>query len=412
MKKFTAISLYTGAGGLDFGFEAAGFRTAVAVEMDEVCVKTLRKNRKWPVICDDINSVTSAKLLKKAKLKPGETDILIGGPPCQPFSKSGFWATGSTKRLKDPRASTLENFLRVLEDTRPRAFLLENVEGLGFRGKDEGLRYIRSRLDQINSEKGTTYIPFMAVLNAADFGVPQMRRRLFIVGARDGSEFIFPEATHAAGEFEETDRKSYVTAWDAIGSMKPTKSDGDLQLRGKWASLLPSVPEGENYLWHTDRGGGESLFGWRRRYWSFLLKLAKAAPSWTIQAQPGPATGPFHWDNRKLSIREMARLQTFPKTIDFAGSYSDGQRQLGNAVPSLLAEVLARAISEQLLGLAVVGKLMLAINPAAKSPPLPTPPKAVPPQFHPLRGNYEAHPGTGKGYRASVRELSVTALSA
>ena len=183
MKKLAAISLYTGAGGLDFGFEAAGFRTAVAIEMDDVCVRTLRLNRSWPVICGDINSVTTRRILAKAKLRRGEADVLIGGPPCQPFSKSGFWATGSTKRLDDPRASTLENYMRVLEEAKPRAFLLENVEGLGLRGKDEGLQHIRGRLDEINARQGTNYRPFTAVLNAADFGVPQLRRRFFVIGA-------------------------------------------------------------------------------------------------------------------------------------------------------------------------------------------------------------------------------------
>src|SRR6185312_12245754 len=120
----------------------------------------------------------------------------------------------------------------------------------------------------------------------------------------------------------------------------PAAAGAEHQLRGKWADLLPSIPPGMNYLWHTDRGGGEPLFGWRRRYWSFLLKLAPDQPSWTIQAQPGPATGPFHWDNRRLTGREMARLQTFPDDIQITGSLADAQRQIGNAVPSLLAEVL------------------------------------------------------------------------
>lgn len=101
MKKLTAISLYTGAGGLDFGFEAAGFRTTVAVELDELCVQTIQLNRRWPVIQADINSVGVDQILEKAKLKACEPDVLIGGPPCQPFSKSGFWATGSTKRLDE-----------------------------------------------------------------------------------------------------------------------------------------------------------------------------------------------------------------------------------------------------------------------------------------------------------------------
>jgi len=157
MKKLTAISLYTGAGGLDYGFEAAGFRTAVTVEMDERCVETLRSNRRWPTIQGDINSVGTEEILGKAKLRRSEPDVLIGGPPCQPFSKSGFWATGSTKRLEDPRASTLENYLRVLEETQPRAFLMENVEGLGFKGKDEGLLHIQNRLEEISASENSAF---------------------------------------------------------------------------------------------------------------------------------------------------------------------------------------------------------------------------------------------------------------
>src|SRR5262249_18489369 len=112
---------------------------------------------------------------------------------------------------------------------------------------------------------------------------------------------------------------------------------------------LPSIPEGENYLWHTARGGGMPLFGWRTRYWSFLLKLAKDRPAWTIQAQPGPATGPFHWTNRRLSSQELCRLQTFPDGLQFDCGRNDVQRMLGNAVPSLVAEVIAREIRGQLL---------------------------------------------------------------
>lgn len=404
MKKFTAISLYTGAGGLDYGFEAAGFRTAVAVEMDERSVETIRLNRRWPVIQDDINAVPTKDILAKAKLRAGEADVLIGGPPCQPFSKSGFWATGTTKRLQDPRASTLENFLRVLEEAKPRAFLLENVEGLGFRGKDEGLQYVHSRLDEINAKQGTRYRAFTAILNAVDFGVPQLRRRLFVVGARDGVTFTFPAPTHFASDELLGGKNRHLTAWDALRGVRLLKSEHEeLRVRGKWADLLPTIPEGQNYLWHTERGGGEPLFGWRRRYWSFLLKLAKDAPSWTIQAQPGPATGPFHWENRRLSVREMAKLQTFPD-VQIARSYADAQRQLGNAVPSLLAEVLARAISLQLLGRSINGGLALAIKPSKQLAPAPQKPTKVPTAYLSLRGEHDAHPGTGRGYRASQRQ--------
>jgi DNA (cytosine-5)-methyltransferase 1 len=402
--RLTVISLYTGAGGLDYGFEAAGFRTAVALEFDEICVQTLRRNRRWPVIAEAIGEVDTRRILRTGGMKVGTADVLIGGPPCQPFSKSGHWATGYAKRLADPRAATLEEYLRVLEDAQPRTFLMENVEGLGFRGKDEGLQYIRQRLAQINKRKRTRYRCDVEVLNAADFGVPQLRRRLFIVGARDGRNFHFPDRTHAdPGNPSLLAGETYRTAWDAFHDLS-ADSNEDLRVRGKWADLLPSVPEGQNYLWHTDRGGGEPLFGWRRRYWSFLLKLAKNLPSWTIQAQPGPATGPFHWSSRRLSVREMSRLQTFPGDIELAGDYADAQRQLGNAVPSLLAEVLAREIRRQLLDRPATSKRpRLALAAAPGPAPRPEPVKPVAAHFLRLRGKHEAHPGTGQGYSAAAR---------
>lgn len=402
MSKPTVISLFTGAGGLDYGFEAAGFRTAVALEIDPKCCQTLRSNRKWPVIQADVTSVKTQELLQKAKLKSGEANVLIGGPPCQPFSKSGFWVTGEAKRLSDPRASTIEAYMRVLAEARPAAFLLENVEGLGFRGKDEGLLLIQRRLEGINRTHKTRYRATIATLNAADYGVPQLRRRMFVVGSRDGKEFEFPAPTHG-NPSESTPLQPWMTAWDALHDLR---EDSDaLELRGKWADLLPSIPEGQNYLWHTERGEGEPLFGWRRRYWSFLLKLAKGQPAWTIQAQPGPATGPFHWSNRRLSAREMARLQTFPDDVRIYGGVADAQRQLGNAVPSLLAEVMAREIRAQFFGSPVRSKPRLALQAAPKRVPKPERLLAVPAAYLNLKGMHEAHPGTGKGFRAARRGL-------
>jgi DNA (cytosine-5)-methyltransferase 1 len=402
MSPLRAISLFTGAGGLDLGFEAAGFETRAALEMDARCVQTLRANRCWPVIERDITHVTTAELLAMAGLAPGEADVLIGGPPCQPFSKSGFWANGEARRLNDRRSGTLGAYMRVLEEARPRAFLLENVEGLGFKGKDEGLKLIQSELERINILHGTRYSAAIAVLNAADYGVPQLRKRLFVIGGREGQEFKFPLGSHVdpADATPEDNRPRYRTAWDALHDVG--SSDASLAPKGRWAALLPSIPEGKNYLWHTDRGEGEPLFGWRRRYWSFLLKLAKDQPAWTLQAQPGPATGPFHWASRRLSMREMARLQTFPDDFVITGSVGDAQRQLGNAVPSLLAEVLARAIAGQLLQAPIEEEEKLSL-PIAPPLPSPEPVASVPSAYLRLRGEHEAHPGTGRGYRASTR---------
>ena len=405
MTKPRVISLFSGAGGLDYGFEAAGFETAVAVEMDHACCETLRANRSWQVIERDIFEVSSGELLETAALKRGEADLLIGGPPCQPFSKSGYWARGDARRLEDPRANTLSAYLRVLEDTRPRAFLLENVEGLAFRGKDEGLQLLLEAFKGINKRTKSNYKPRLQLLNAADYGVPQLRKRLILVGAQDGTPFEFPTPTHGDDQLALFGALSpRRTAWDAIGNLKLDPNE-DVKLTGRWADLLPSIPEGCNYLWHTSRSGGEPLFGWRRHYWSFLLKLAKNQPSWTIQAQPGPASGPFHWDNRRLSIRELCRLQTFPDDVNIVGNRLAAQKQVGNAVPSLLAEVLGRAMRTQLFDLRQVrGPLKLLPLKREPVPPPCTPTKVIA-KFLSLRGDHEPHPGTGQGHAASQRSL-------
>jgi DNA (cytosine-5)-methyltransferase 1 len=334
----------------------------------------------------------------------GEADALIGGPPCQPFSKSGYWASGDTLRLDDPRAGTLGAFLRVLRDTQPKTFLLENVPGLAYRTKSEGIELIKTTIRKINRDCGTSYALTVGAVNAADYGVPQTRERVFVIGSREGTPFTFPPPTHAQKDSQQLSppRKLYATAWDAIGDLE-NSDDPSLRVRGKWADLLPSIPEGENYLWHTERGSGLPLFGWRRRYWSFLLKLSKTLPSWTIQAQPGPAIGPFHWKSRRLSARELCRLQTFPDSYTVLGSLASAQRQIGNAVPSALAEVVARAMRCQLLGDAV--SLDSQLTPSPRQPvPGPEPALTAPFKYRHLVGNHEAHPGTGKGYAATQRK--------
>jgi DNA (cytosine-5)-methyltransferase 1 len=398
-RKLTAISLYTGVGGLDFGFEAAGFETVAAVELDKVSCRTVRLNRpRWGLLEGDIHDIPSRKILETAGLRPGEADVLIGGPPCQPFSKSSYWVNGDALRLDDPRADTLTAYLRVLRDTRPQAFLVENVYGLAYSGKDEGLRHLLAGIEQINRESGTNYKVTWRMLNSAHYGVPQIRERVFLIGSRDGMTFQFPAPTHGNAddiELMET-REPFRTAWDAIGDLPRLPNEPSLAVGGKWSDLLPTIPEGQNYLWHTNRGGGAQLFGWRTRYWSFLLKLAKNQPSWTIQAQPGPAIGPFHWCNRKLSSQEMCRLQTFPDGLVFECSRTDVQRMLGNAVPSLMAEVLAREIRRQLLG-DRKGSSKSTLMPPVRTPvPKPQTLKPLPAKYRSMVGDHPDHPGEGR----------------
>lgn len=405
----TAISLFSGAGGLDYGFEAAGFETRVCVEIDADACEALRSNRPWTVLQADALQVPASKILGAARLQRSEADILIGGPPCQPFSKSGYWARGKALRLEDPRAATLAAFMRVWEEALPRTVLLENVPGFAYRGQSEALEFIKTRVEQINVRQGTRYLPQWSVLNAADFGVPQIRRRFILVASRVGEAFEFPEQTHHArsrpvSSVSRPDLEPHRTAWDALGDLGADSSD-TLTPTGRWARLLPSIPEGSNYLFHTDRGRGLPLFGWRRRYWSFLLKLAKDMPSWTIQAEPGPATGPFHWTSRRLSVRELSRLQTFPENVRMRAVDRVARRQLGNAVPSLLAEVIAREIRTQLLHLEPLdGKPILLPEVRPDRPP-PEPVAAVPEEYLPLLGSDSEHPGTGLGRAAITRRV-------
>jgi DNA (cytosine-5)-methyltransferase 1 len=410
------ISLFSGAGGLDFGLEAAGFTFGAGVEMDADCVATLLESRPdWPVVSESIFAVTTEELLARAGCRKGEVDLVAGGPPCQPFSKAGYWARGDAGRLSDPRSDTLGAYLRVVREALPRVLLLENVEGLQYAGKDEGLQLLLRELDAINQREGTAYVPHVAVLNAADFGVPQLRERVFIVAHREGRSFRFPAPTHSPeGPVKDLlgdDLEPYRTAWDALGEVTNPEEE-DLAVRGKWADLLPSIPEGSNYLHHTDRGEGMPLFGWRRRFWTFLLKLAKNRPSWTIQAQPGPAVGPFHWSNRRLSVRELCRLQTFPDDVYIVGSRGSAQKQLGNAVPSLLAEVVGRAIRQQLLGEHVSEQPLKLLPPRRVPVPPPEPVAPVPKRFHHLVGEHAAHPGTGLGRGAVSRRLQESGRSA
>jgi DNA (cytosine-5)-methyltransferase 1 len=402
-----AVSLFSGAGGLDVGFHAAGFKTHLAIELDETACSTLKVNRKyapkhvWQCPVEDVTDRELRSCIGRKKI-----DVVIGGPPCQPFSKSGFWATGDVRRFDDPRArTTFTNFVRVMRVVSPRTFLLENVAGLALAGRDQGLQYLERELSALG------YRITRTILNAADFGVPQARERLFMIGVRGRdtrTRFLFP-----APRFGVEGGEPHRTAWDALWDAPVTDAHAT-QVRGRWGALLRTIPEGQNYLHHTGRGGGHELFGWRTRYWAFLLKLATSRPAWTITAQPAQANGPFHWDNRRLSRSELARLQTFPEHYAFEGSLDDAQRQIGNAVPPLLAEILAREIRRQLLGRPRTSTEPTLMRPrASKPPPSARHENALPPQYRALVKKHKAHPGTGKGPGARRRESQeATSLAA
>lgn len=351
----STISLFSGAGGLDLGVERAGFRTVAAVEWDEDAADSMEKNAPqyfpelrevlradlYPLATGAEGGVTTRDILKAGGLGARERpDLLIGGPPCVAFSKSGFWLEWKRDGI-DPAASLLQAYTKVLAEARPRFFILENVYALTFNNRASKPAFTR-----LLKEIGAAGYQFhWQVLNAADYGVPQARPRLFIVGSRQREKLPqFPEATHH-GQWER--RKTdggplpHVTTGEVLEDLV-TESEPEEVVRGGWGHLLPEIPPGGNYLHYTEeRGHPDPLFGWRSRYWSFLLKLDPNRPAPTIQAQPGPNVGPFHWDNRRLRVPELRRLFTFPDDFAFVGKRMSVQAQAGNSVPPLLAQRVA-----------------------------------------------------------------------
>jgi DNA (cytosine-5)-methyltransferase 1 len=343
-----AISLFSGAGGLDLGVEAAGYRVAAAVETDMDAADTMEKNFPAllsPVIRRSILDVPSREILRAAGLRGRERpDLLVGGPPCTPFSKSGFWL--DWKRLGlDPDASLLQAYTRVLSETRPRAFILENVYALTYNNRASAPAF--KRLLREIDDAGYKYV--WGTLNAADYGVPQLRPRLFVIGAPKRSQLpSLPDPTHGGrweGRTIGNPRRPHLSAGEVLDGLVPAP-EREETIRGKWGHLLPEIPPGDNYLYYTEeRDHPEPKFAWRSRYWSFLLKLDPARPSPTIQARPGPNVGPFHWENRRLRVPELKRLFTFPDHFEFVGRRNSVQAQIGNSVPPRLASNVASSVA-------------------------------------------------------------------
>lgn len=355
----SAVSLFSGAGGLDLGIEAAGFSTLAAVEWDHDAADTMEKNAPthfpqlkevlradlYPLATGSAGGVTTRDILRAGGLTGRERpDLLVGGPPCVAFSKSGFWL-GWKRDGVDPAASLLQAYTAVLAEARPRFFILENVYALTFNNRASRPAFTRL-LSEISN---AGYELSWKVLNAADHGVPQARPRLFIVGCRKRERLPdLPEPTHN-GQWERRTTGGgplpHVTTGEALAGLV-TAPEPEEVIRGAWGHLLPEIPPGENYLHFTaQRGHPDPIFEWRSRYWSFLLKLDPSKPSPTIQAQPGPNVGPFHWENRRLRVPELRRLFTFPDDFTFAGRRASIQAQVGNSVPPLLAQRVAERVA-------------------------------------------------------------------
>ena len=337
--KLKVISIFSGAGGLDIGFKRAGFDIVLSTDFWQPACDTLKLNGFNDVVCEDISNINFKSIAKEK----GRIDGVIGGPPCPPFSKSRFYLKDKNRGMEDyDGRSSLINFIRCIKETKPKFFLFENVHGFIFKPHKSSLDFLLDELKKLG------YKPNYKIINTANYGVPQTRERFICIGFLD-AEYKFPDYTHSKNGGISIEK--WVNAGDVLNSIDfDLPEDEKMQAGSKHKNLLKQIPPGDNYLFFTEkRGHKKPQFKWRSRYWSFLLKLSPNRPSWTIQATHSDNMGPFHWKNRLLRIEEIKRLQSFPDSYKLTGSYKDQWRQVGNAVPPKLSQILAKSIKDYLV---------------------------------------------------------------
>ena len=322
-KPMKLISLFSGAGGLDLGFEKAGFEIIAANEYDSSIWETYEKNHTAPLIKGDIRKISSNEF--------PDCDGIIGGPPCQSWSEAG-----SLKGINDPRGQLFYEYIRLLKDKQPKFFLAENVSGMLANRHQEAVKNIIKLFDKAG------YNVYIDLLNAADFGVPQDRKRVFYVGIRKdlNCEFIFPKPANKKITLQEAISDLSDTV---IPALEKNKTNGE----------KCEAPNHEYMI-----GGFSSIFMSRNRVRSWDEQ------SFTIQAggrhcpiHPQAPKMKFIDQNkrefikgkehlyRRFSVRECARIQTFPDSFKFYyKDVADGYKMIGNAVPVHLANAMANAI--------------------------------------------------------------------
>ncbi|TXI35275.1 MAG: DNA cytosine methyltransferase [Candidatus Moraniibacteriota bacterium] len=368
-KKYTAIELFAGAGGMSLGFEAEGFNVRVASDFDKDCAETHRFNQpESKFLCDSIQKLTYKDFLKEGKFKVGEIDVMAGGPPCQ-----GFSINAPQRNIGDPRNSLFRHYVRLVSELKPKFVVLENVPGMLSLEGGEVAKNIVKAFEEIG------YKMDFKILFAPDFGVPQERRRVIFLGNRIGVPVVFPEPTHyPLGSML---KPWYVTVEEAIGDLPnetgnkgetlsyPTKKgiskyaremrEGSKVVKNHGKGIL-----GEKNLQrikHIPPGGS-----WRDIPYDLLpagMQKAKRSDhtkrygrlhpnglASTILTKCDPHWGAYiHYSQeRTISVREAARFQGFPDRYEFLGSTASQYIQVGNAVPVPLARAIARAIKKNL----------------------------------------------------------------
>lgn len=342
------LSLFSGAGGLDIGFHDVGFQIVECNEIEESFAETLLENSKKNsrlegtiVVCSDIKNYSPSF---------ENIDFIIGGPPCQTFSAAGTRAAG-VNGTDDDRGNLFWEYVRILDILKPKGFLFENVYRIVGAQGGKPWEQIQTAFQDVG------YKLHWRILDAADYGVPQFRERLIIVGLKEG-DYQFPFPSHGP---DAPDKRKYYTAGEAISNLTTIKSHEPI--RGRHGHLLKDIPPGLNYSFYTEKLGHPTpIFGWRSKFSDYLYKAAPDTPTRTIKAQGGQYTGPFHWDNRAFTLDELKRIQTFPDNYLIIGHRQKVIHQLGNSVPPQLARILGFSILQQVFNKELPFELQLMPN--------------------------------------------------
>ena len=362
MDDLNAISLFSGAGGMDIGVLQAGFTIRACIEIDKNCCNTLRKNiarenRNTVVYEGDIKTFEPLSILKDINLSKGQIDLIFGGPPCQAFSQ-----IGKQKSLEDERGELLFQIIRFAKEISPKAIMIEQVKGL-LKAKDllgnQGGVFHKF----INNLEELDYVPKWKIMLAADYGVPQLRERVIIVATKKPNGFLFPQKTHSSlkdigGLFS---LKPYITVGEVLNNLPslakkdnndpiPTNSHYDVTLK-RDRERIHYVPEG---MWLSSQTNlpKEILGNLTKKDTTKFLRLDRSRPSNTLRG--GEIF--FHpTEDRYLTPREYMRIHGYPDDYVLCGPIRgrsgtvrdlDQHRQIGNSVPPLLAKLVAENIKE------------------------------------------------------------------
>lgn len=342
------LSLFSGAGGLDIGFLKAGFDVIASVELEPKFCKTIDLNKnnyfsnKHQTLCADITK------FDPKDLEIEEFDFIIGGPPCQSFSAAGRRA-GGVSGINDERGSLFWHYCRILKYYQPKGFLFENVRGILQANKQRDWEVIKQSFEELG------YTLSYQILDAADYGVPQHRERVIIVGIKN-QKYLFPRPTHGEDSISEQPLVSISQALKDIDD----PNEEILPYGGKYGHLLNDIPPGMNYLYYTEKMGHPNpIFAWRSKFSDFLYKAHPDFPCKTIVASQGKYGGPFHWRGRKFKINELKRLQSFPDDYEIYGTEIVAVKQIGNSVAPLFAEVIAKSVMKQVFDTTMFSELEL-----------------------------------------------------